>query len=279
MVVTELICDKVDDKYSFGFNGQIKTNEWAGLGNHYTFKEREYDPRTGRFISVDPLAKTYPWNAPYNFAEDRPIDGRDLEGKEWENFMSKFKKPGELHIKVPNAATAQQQHYSATVENSKRTFQQISNDFKSFPNIALSNSKATFHAPVDGEGKPTQFKVGSYIKIDINGPMNNGYVKVVGMQEKPGFTSATFATMEGHIEKGLINFSITDKGNSKVEFDINSTSEVDQGAAKLPGLKNIARGEQKKSWNEVLDNAVKYTGGQEETDKRQTTITDPPKKN
>jgi hypothetical protein len=36
--------------YRFGFNGQMKTNEIAGIGNHYVFKAREYDPRTGCFL-------------------------------------------------------------------------------------------------------------------------------------------------------------------------------------------------------------------------------------
>ncbi|MBC7552948.1 MAG: hypothetical protein H7257_03105 [Taibaiella sp.] len=61
----------------------MKVNEWAGLGNHYDFRYRGYDPRTGRFSSVDPLFKKYPWNSTYAFAENRVIDGIDLEGLEF----------------------------------------------------------------------------------------------------------------------------------------------------------------------------------------------------
>jgi RHS repeat-associated protein len=71
------------DKYRYGFEKQEKDNEIAGEGNHYTFKYREYDPRTGRFWSVDPLFAKYPWNSSYAFAENRVIDGIDLEGKEF----------------------------------------------------------------------------------------------------------------------------------------------------------------------------------------------------
>src|SRR5690606_30139980 len=40
--------DEVYDKdYRFGYNGVEKTNEVAGIGNHYEFKFREYDPRIG----------------------------------------------------------------------------------------------------------------------------------------------------------------------------------------------------------------------------------------
>jgi hypothetical protein len=34
-------------------------------------------------MSVDPLAPDYPWNSPYAFTENRPIDGIDLEGAEY----------------------------------------------------------------------------------------------------------------------------------------------------------------------------------------------------
>ncbi len=42
-----------------------------------------YDTRVGRFSSVDPLSKSFPWNSSYAFAENRVIDGIDLEGAEW----------------------------------------------------------------------------------------------------------------------------------------------------------------------------------------------------
>jgi RHS repeat-associated protein len=53
----------------------MKDNEVAGIGNHLDFKFRGYDSRLGRFTSVDPLAKDYPWNSTYAFAENRVIDG------------------------------------------------------------------------------------------------------------------------------------------------------------------------------------------------------------
>jgi len=44
---------------------------------------RIYDPRAGRFLSVDPISKQYPWLTPYQFASNRPIDGVDLDGLEF----------------------------------------------------------------------------------------------------------------------------------------------------------------------------------------------------
>lgn len=44
---------------------------------------RIYNPNLGKFLSVDPLSKNYPWNSTYAFAENRPIDGIDLDGEEF----------------------------------------------------------------------------------------------------------------------------------------------------------------------------------------------------
>jgi len=49
------VCSKDGDAYRFGFNGQMKTNEWAGTGNHNTAQFWEYDTRTGRRFNLDPV--------------------------------------------------------------------------------------------------------------------------------------------------------------------------------------------------------------------------------
>jgi hypothetical protein len=43
---------------------------------------RIYDPRLGRFLSVDPLASEFPWYTPYQFAGNKPIMAVDLDGLE-----------------------------------------------------------------------------------------------------------------------------------------------------------------------------------------------------
>ena len=58
--------------YRFGFNGQEKDDEVKGSVNSLSFKYRIYDPRLGRFLSVDPLFASYPWNSTYAFARNKP---------------------------------------------------------------------------------------------------------------------------------------------------------------------------------------------------------------
>jgi RHS repeat-associated protein len=68
--------------YRYGFQGQEMDDEVKGDGNAVNYKYRMHDPRLGRFFAVDPLAKKYPHNGPYNFSENRVIDGIELEGLE-----------------------------------------------------------------------------------------------------------------------------------------------------------------------------------------------------
>jgi len=46
--------------FKFGFNGKMNDNEVKGLGNQQDYGMRIYDPRIGRFLSVDPLSKSIP---------------------------------------------------------------------------------------------------------------------------------------------------------------------------------------------------------------------------
>jgi len=72
------------EPYRYGFNGQEGDGEIYGDKLNYAFQYRMYDARIGRFWSVDPLRSDYPWNSTYAFAENRVIDGIDLEGREWD---------------------------------------------------------------------------------------------------------------------------------------------------------------------------------------------------
>ncbi len=56
------------EEYRFGFQGQEKDDEVKGGGSTLSFKCRIYDSRTGKFLSVDPLASSFAWNSTYAFA-------------------------------------------------------------------------------------------------------------------------------------------------------------------------------------------------------------------
>jgi RHS repeat-associated protein len=68
--------------YRYGFNGKENDDEVKGEGNQQDYGMRIYDPRLGRFLSVDPLNHEYPWYSAYEFSGNTPIQSIDLDGAE-----------------------------------------------------------------------------------------------------------------------------------------------------------------------------------------------------
>ncbi|MBL4755245.1 MAG: RHS repeat-associated core domain-containing protein [Flavobacteriales bacterium] len=68
--------------YRYGFNGKEKDDETSGNGNQYDYGFRIYNPRLGRFLSVDPLFRVYPFYSPYHYASNTPIAAVDEDGLE-----------------------------------------------------------------------------------------------------------------------------------------------------------------------------------------------------
>jgi len=91
---------KLSGGYRYGFNGKENDNEVKGEGNQQDYGMRIYDGRIGKFLSVDPLIKSYPELTPYQFASNSPISGIDLDGLEWE--LSTVKHNLELKFQLYN---------------------------------------------------------------------------------------------------------------------------------------------------------------------------------
>lgn len=70
------------NSYMYGFNGKENDNDVKGEGMQLDYGFRIYDPRLGRFFSVDPLMTSFPWNSPYSYAEGDPVNYIDLDGAE-----------------------------------------------------------------------------------------------------------------------------------------------------------------------------------------------------
>ena len=87
--------------YRYGFNGKEKTDEMFGEGDAYDYAFRNYDPRTVRFFSIDPLTNKYPHYSPYQFAGNNPIKNIDIEGAEElpDDIVNWALQKGEAYIK------------------------------------------------------------------------------------------------------------------------------------------------------------------------------------
>jgi len=69
-----------DSSYRYAFNGKEKTNEIYGKADAYDYGARMYDPRVGRFFSIDPWTDRYPSQSPYVYINDNPIALVDFNG-------------------------------------------------------------------------------------------------------------------------------------------------------------------------------------------------------
>jgi len=78
---------EAESGYRYGFNGKENDNEVKGEGNSQDYGMRIYDPRLGKFLSVDPIGFSYPWWTPYQFAGNTPIQATDLDGGEPKGFI------------------------------------------------------------------------------------------------------------------------------------------------------------------------------------------------
>jgi RHS repeat-associated protein len=77
--------------YRYGFNGKENDNEVKGEGNQQDYGMRIYDPRLGKFLSVDPLHNSFPDLTPYQFAGNTPIQAIDLDGGEPLGYLEYWK--------------------------------------------------------------------------------------------------------------------------------------------------------------------------------------------
>lgn len=66
----------------FGVGAKRKDNEIYGEGNSYDFGARMYEPRLGRWPTLDILQPKYAGLSPYNFVANSPLRNIDPDGRE-----------------------------------------------------------------------------------------------------------------------------------------------------------------------------------------------------
>jgi RHS repeat-associated protein len=71
-----------DEDYRYAFNGMEQDPEVSGDGNSYTTEFRAYDPRLGRWKSLDPLMSKFAHSSPYVGFANNPIVFTDPYGLE-----------------------------------------------------------------------------------------------------------------------------------------------------------------------------------------------------
>lgn len=84
-----------NDQYRYGFQGMETEDDLRGTNNSYTTEFRQYDPRVGKWLSVDPKADKYAELSPYVAFLNDPVIVSDPLGDEPpltpEQFLQNFR--------------------------------------------------------------------------------------------------------------------------------------------------------------------------------------------
>ncbi|MFY7735133.1 MAG: RHS repeat-associated core domain-containing protein [Bacteroidia bacterium] len=161
--------------YGFSFNGKENDNETQTQD----YGMRIYDYRLGRFLSVDPLTSKYPFLTPYQFSSNRPIDGADLDGLEYDpNTFNRLINNGKT--KLTNYVT------NKTVDLVTSAMSSIANYFKDNVEVTYF-AKIEFKATVGGRAALKLDKItggdlnlGSVELVSFSGELNLKTKKITG---------------------------------------------------------------------------------------------------
>jgi len=195
-----------DRAYKYKYQGQERQEE-LNL-NWDSFKYRNYDYAIGRFMSIDPLAEDYVYNGVYNFAENRVVDGNELEGLEW----TRFRKPDgsthyEVHFKVLNNTTNNEDSKALTIQQVKEI------------SLAIKQKLIDSYEGLDEEGKNVTLSVFPQI---VNAVTKDDYsvTLVDKVTEKNSLLAkASVETAKGKIDK----IGNSQKNNAQVSNYTNDT--------------------------------------------------------
>ena len=150
------------------FNGQEKPNEIKGVGLHYSFGARRYDPVYGRWWSREPLFMKYPQLSPYSFSGNSPIKFKDYDGRDFGMYVNHNDQT--IIIRM-NQYTLNDKHYA-----------QIANGIKELENLTgtvmIDGVEYSFKFIVEAK-PPSPF---AYIKA-LQDPIGNFYFGTVDVSK------------------------------------------------------------------------------------------------
>lgn len=110
----------VDEGYRYGFNGYEGDSEFKGNGNSYRTEFRQYDPRIGRWLSIDPLFQNFPWQSPYVAFDNNPIYYKDPKGGAAEGQDESNGDPVKKAAKLTNSKNPRKRRKAQTLRGTNR---------------------------------------------------------------------------------------------------------------------------------------------------------------
>ncbi|MBO9203113.1 MULTISPECIES: HYD1 signature containing ADP-ribosyltransferase family protein [Niastella] len=214
------------DKYRYGFNGKENDNEVKGEGNQQDYGMRVYDPRLGRFLSVDPLQKTFPGLTPYQFASNGPVTNIDLDGLERYYYLYEWRSKTGLSLVKKyvqnNEPTFANEIYDMGLNVNSRWEMAMSERVKEYDGAPIrSLSKGIFVRYYDDNNNVIgdkeyiwhiQLQKADHQKNiqDLQNPSGDGYFdgRAVGMAVNDGWNESLTASVQADVSfSNLTNYA------------------------------------------------------------------------
>jgi RHS repeat-associated protein len=175
--------------YRYGFNGKENDDDVKGIGNQQDYGMRIYDPRVGRFLSVDPIAKSY--ESPYSAFANNPINVIDPDGADTININRTNIR---IHLKGQNDGHSDHLYKAGRVivtQSGEIVIKQASgSDVFRITNTTID---------IDENGNNTSSNT---ITLELNNPQTFGRT---GGHNMKGFIDDRFA-LAAHAPKWLLNY-------------------------------------------------------------------------
>ncbi|MBI1308068.1 MAG: hypothetical protein GC181_15795 [Bacteroidetes bacterium] len=207
MGITETGYAAPEGGYRFGFNGKEDDNEISNNGNQCDYGFRIFNPRIGRFLSVDPLFRTYPWYSPYQFTGNCPIKFIDVDGREREQSPISYG----LGVTIP---------LMSSWKDSKKQIKLTCYTAMNFP---ILEDKSSFET-LGGVRLKTTFS--PYNEVKFNGVQFQFSIKTgTPVENSPGLTPAN-ASINSNFIINLTPNKIEVSG--EINVDVKSTASEEE---------------------------------------------------
>lgn len=181
------VCSVFDKGYRYGYQGQERDLE---IGEYYAFEYRIHDARLGRFLSLDPLERDFPWNSPFCFSENDVIRCIDLEGLE---------KVALSGCVPPNLiGTPGSNHYTATSVKMFKAQGTRLNELYGFNNCQVSTLQQIITALIN--------ETKNHGSISYIAYFGHAFEQGLLMEDQKGFYNYTIAELVKNMQSGLIKF-------------------------------------------------------------------------
>jgi RHS repeat-associated protein len=169
------------------YNGKEKINSFGLNYSDYGF--RTLDLQNNRFVSVDHLASQYAHNGVYNYAENRPINGIDLDGLEFFSTVENKITVIGARVKFENTSSA----------NSKRV-DAIKNDIQVRFNEAIKSANSSYEGKIIFDDKAT-------LSIQLSEQTSESSIKGIGGLGEANIVNNDY-TSNGSKEKTIGNVAV-----------------------------------------------------------------------